>query len=283
MNSGAAGLLPSGEQAMACDTLPAYRRTLPGRDTPLPDRHAGKLPTLLDMLRFYAATFLGLFSELQFLEATWYLEGGEEQREKLMHTLEQVAKTCEEIHLAGPTKQARRILTNLERGATEEHVSALTMDLRAAIQEELGARYLFQVLPVETHYYTGGFFEREIFDALPGARFDLEEAGKCFALGRYTATVFHLMRALEMGMARLLQKLGGKMPQVRGWTGLIRACENAGAGRDIVRHLRALKEVWRNATMHVERRYGQEEADEVLAATRAFLRDIVRRIEGTQP
>jgi hypothetical protein len=30
--------------------------------------------------------------------------------------------------------------------------------------------------------------------------FDIEEAGKCFATGRNTATVMHLMRVMEIGL-----------------------------------------------------------------------------------
>jgi hypothetical protein len=39
---------------------------------------------------------------------------------------------------------------------------------------------------------------------MTGFQEDADEAGKCFAVGRYTACVFHLMRIME----RCVQKMG---------------------------------------------------------------------------
>jgi hypothetical protein len=48
----------------------------------------------------------------------------------------------------------------------------------------------------------------EIATAFPSAIPDLDEANKCFALERYTATVFHLMKAVEYPMRDLATALG---------------------------------------------------------------------------
>ena len=44
-------------------------------------------------------------------------------------------------------------------------------------------------------------------EKFPRASIDIKEAGKCFALDRYTACVVHLMRALEVGLESLANDL----------------------------------------------------------------------------
>ncbi|MCH9032818.1 MAG: HEPN domain-containing protein [candidate division Zixibacteria bacterium] len=40
-------------------------------------------------------------------------------------------------------------------------------------------------------------------ETFPKARFDIDEAGKCYAFGLYTACVFHLMRIVDLCLKRL--------------------------------------------------------------------------------
>ena len=50
-------------------------------------------------------------------------------------------------------------------------------------------------------------FGTEVAARFPRAIVDIEEAGKCFALGRFTACVFHLMRVVEAGLAAISRSL----------------------------------------------------------------------------
>lgn len=59
---------------------------------------------------------------------------------------------------------------------------------------------------VVLHYYERTF-GAEIDDAFPSAAIEVKEAGTCFALERYTGSVFHLMRGAEYGMRSLAQTL----------------------------------------------------------------------------
>jgi hypothetical protein len=49
----------------------------------------------------------------------------------------------------------------------------------------------------------------------PTASFDIEEAGKCLALARPTACVFHSMRVMEVGVKALAKEL--KIPYAPSW------------------------------------------------------------------
>jgi hypothetical protein len=52
----------------------------------------------------------------------------------------------------------------------------------------------------------GTFCTEDVIDKFPLLRNDASEAGKCFALGCYTACVFHLMRMME----HIVQKWGSE-------------------------------------------------------------------------
>lgn len=41
----------------------------------------------------------------------------------------------------------------------------------------------------------------------------------------------------------------------------------------------SVKDAWRNSTMHIERRYTDEEAEHILSAVRSFLKKIARRLD----
>jgi hypothetical protein len=130
------------------------------------------------------------------------------------------------------------------------------------------------------------------------AIFDLDEAAKCIALGRPTAVVFHLMRIMELGVratARCLDVPDPTKPNQRNWgyvLGEIRksieakwstvAVREVGDGAlfaDLYVSLDAVKNPWRNATMHVERTYTEDEAQHILIAVKGFMMKLASRCD----
>jgi HEPN domain-containing protein len=125
-------------------------------------------------------------------------------------------------------------------------------------------------------------FGMEPVVAFPGAEFDLEEAGKCLALARNTACIFHLMRAMELALQALCARLGVTDVQKR-WGFLLQDIDNAleAMPKDARQQwstvrsgLWHVKEAWRNDTMHPNEKYTDEEAREVLYAVKVFLRSL---------
>ncbi len=53
---------------------------------------------------------------------------------------------------------------------------------------------------------------------------DIEEAGKCFALGRYAASVFHSLQVVEIGVIELGKAVGTTDYQT-GWNATTKALE----------------------------------------------------------
>lgn len=128
-------------------------------------------------------------------------------------------------------------------------------------------------------------FTNEVVDSFPDAQFDLEEAGMCLALGRYTACVFHLMRAMESGVRLLANHLNvtiaSKHGETLAWGILASNIGTAikqmekGSKRDEWHNLHALlvsaNRAWRTKTAHPEKTYTEEHAREAVAAVKSFL------------
>jgi len=128
----------------------------------------------------------------------------------------------------------------------------------------------------------------------PSAKFDVEEAGKCFALNRYTASVFHAMRILEIGLASLGHHY--KVPTDRAnWHDIITAIEkkvralgpNDGGnwrdeqqfGSEACTEFRHFKDAWRNHAMHVRQTFDDERAQLIYEHVRGFMAHLVSRLK----
>jgi hypothetical protein len=169
--------------------------------------------------------------------------------------------------------------------------------LRKRIDDQLAGRLFFAIPGDHRDYYEQKLplFGPTVQDEFSAAGFDIEEAGKCFALGRYTACVMHLMRVLEVGLDALKVETGiasysptwkvaldqilkttstklekDKTPEERARDGFI---------RDAVHYLTGVKDAVRNPVMHkVARTYTDETAKEVFAAVRAFMRHLATKL-----
>lgn len=124
----------------------------------------------------------------------------------------------------------------------------------------------------------------------PIALYDLTEAASCVAMARSTAAVFHLMRIMEIGVrsvARCLKIQDPTKPAERNWgiiLGEIKKSINtnwpkpadrmSGDGalfEAIFASLDAVRNPFRNATMHVEKTYTEAEASHMLALVKGFM------------
>jgi hypothetical protein len=129
--------------------------------------------------------------------------------------------------------------------------------------------------------------------------YELDEAAKCIALGRPTAAVFHLMRLMEVGilaLSRCLQIPDPVKPAERNWGVILRAIRENGIDKKwptqadrmsgdgelfegLCASLDAVKNPWRNATMHVENKYTDDEAEHVFVAVRGFMKKLASRCD----
>lgn len=124
-------------------------------------------------------------------------------------------------------------------------------------------------------------FGKEVDDAFPKASEEISEGAKCLALQRNTAAVFHLMRAMELSVARLSEAIGTGKTTDKEWGKILSDIEVAikampkGAERDqwseSHTHLYHVKQAWRNTTMHPKKTYTDQQAQSVFDAVRSFM------------
>ena len=127
-------------------------------------------------------------------------------------------------------------------------------------------------------------FGREVDDAFPRAASEISEAAKCLAFQRPTATVFHLMRAMELAVEALGNALGKELKD-KTWGVMLSEISKAieampkGSDRDtwssVHSHLYHVKQAWRNGTMHPKSIYTEAEAEAVFIAVKSFMIDFV--------
>ena len=131
----------------------------------------------------------------------------------------------------------------------------------------------------------------------PSVTFDISEATKCLALQRPTAGVFHLMRVMEAALravARTLQDESVDPAKNPTWQRILgrfdaelakpladrterwRADDPFFSG--IAAHLRAVKDAWRNETMHVGAKYTDAEAWDIWNHVGSFMRHLATKI-----
>ena len=148
------------------------------------------------------------------------------------------------------------------------------------------------VIPEERAVMFNGadqLLKSETANAYPSIWFDCEEAAKCLCLGRPTASVFHAMRMVEVAIAAISRHLDIPDPSKsdRSWGAMLNAIKTKlddlhppktrRAGSEgsklegVYVSLDAVKNPWRNATMHVESVYTEEEARHILACVSHLL------------
>lgn len=195
------------------------------------------------------------------------------------------------------------------KAATLSHVCLNTnnaCEIRSRIREtrETMIQELFSIkfLPVQPacqKYLAHELFGENVKAHFHRASDDIEEAGKCLALGRGTACVFHLMRVTELAVKAIYKTLGVPFPRLAdSWGKLLQPMDDQlapnppkgfnrhpawDANRQffdaVVNDLKSIKRVWRDTTMHVESDYSEEEAEEVFAAVRSFMSDVTTKLD----
>ena len=143
-----------------------------------------------------------------------------------------------------------------------------------------------------THFYRNSNpWGEDVFKAFGSANEDISEACTCLALDRGTACVMHMMRVLEVGLSVLAAALG--VGSQNDWGSYLREAEKELTKRktssgsrspDEQFYAEALSsmdnfgEGWRNPTMHPERTYSVERAEEIMGAVRSFMKLLATKL-----
>jgi hypothetical protein len=195
-----------------------------------------------------------------------------------------------------------RLIKALDRPEfTYAMMAEAVVDISSRLKDELSyvAVYVLDQGKVKYFENDNKLFGDDVSTKFPSATFEIDEAAKCFSVHRHTASVFHLMRTLEIGIQSARKSLAIPDPikdAERNWGAILRkfkaeldrrGSQNPpawnGADKDffeeIYASLDAVRNVWRNATMHVENKYTAEEAEHIFGAVRGFMRKLSTRID----
>jgi hypothetical protein len=180
-----------------------------------------------------------------------------------------------------------------------EQLTDYFQEIAITLRRELSLTKIFCIASAKEHYFDldinilGQTFKSN----MPSAIFELDEAGKCHALGRSTACVFHLMRTMEIGIKALARSLSISdpiKPSEKNWGKILgsmkaemdkRSGGKSWEGNDkeffesAYVSLDAVRVAWRNTTMHVENKYTEDEAEHIFVAVRGFMKKLSSRMD----
>ena len=160
-------------------------------------------------------------------------------------------------------------------------------ELTTRIIDELEQR-LFLNVPVHQaplYIQPRPLFDAEVDKQFPQMSEDVSEAGKCLALNRNTAAVFHLMRVMEIGVQLFGTKLKVPLAGEKNWQDILNRVNTEMKNRnhklpetkalaEIASHLYNVKVAWRNEVMHPKQTYTDEEATAIFRNVRTFIVDL---------
>jgi hypothetical protein len=254
------------------------------------------------MLKNYAQDYYILGTLLKGVHAEAHFDTnkeqslGEERIKKLVEFCEYISLQCDKVGLRLSVILADRLANQLPKNPTYGYLKTAIPELDQRIEDELASVLFLHVPSSKSEYYTNSeLFSAEVANRFPSAIVDIEEAGKCYAVSRHTACVFHLMRVMEIGLRSVAKSLG--IPDTNilpSWQSIIDKINkeingpNAAKSPDWKRlepfykgvsaQLFAVKVAWRNPAMHVESTYNEEVAGEIFNAVRGFMRHIATEL-----
>lgn len=205
-----------------------------------------------------------------------------------------VVEMLEEIGLPVSTAQAKRMQAAARDGkATAADFVRMAEELRVRIDDELAAELFLHVPSTRAKYFARPDFDSTVAKAFPDATLDIEEAAKCFALARWTACVFHLMRASEHGLRSLAAFLGVTF-DFKNWDPIVKKMRsevdnyntssfkgNLDFLRQSLERLTAVQVALRNEVMHSRSFYDEERAFDIYRAVRGFMKQLAIQLKST--
>jgi hypothetical protein len=203
-------------------------------------------------------------------------------------TLRIAEHCCADIGLTQSLKHIKRLQESIQSLGPVESIAALK-ELHLRIRDELEDR-LFMYIPSDRaeFYDKSDLFGKDVIAKFPSIQFDMVEAGNCYAAGRGTAVVFHLMRIMETGVQALGNKLSVPLVDEKNWQVILNETEKAFKAlpkasqsvemAQVLANLYAVKLAWRNSVMHPKDTYTLEEAGKLIGTVKLFMEQLAKII-----
>jgi hypothetical protein len=222
-----------------------------------------------------------------------------ETKAAIIQNLTILSPYCQELGLNNSAAQVRKILNRHEKDYTPNKIRPLLERLHESLYEELSA---VQFKHIPTGYVrlcdNPELFGSAVANNFPSAVFDIQEAGNCFALGRPTAGVMHLMRALEVALDAIGRGIGLANVVIEAknsWGTALRHMREQTEKNNKTKdpawvaksaffeeaqtYLASVKNAWRNPSMHLERKYVDKEAARIYRAVKDFMEHLAEHLD----
>jgi hypothetical protein len=192
-----------------------------------PHFEPGRLWSLWDMLELDARAFYAASNALQHLltaiEAKQSVFGNDDGGVSITFIddkifIQSLRSTAEQLCSELRVLDARMSLIELERLLGELSVGKITFesikryiqDVRSRLADELGLIKVLVLDGAQAKFYETGesSFAGEVIAKFPSISYEIDEAAKCLALDRSTASAFHSIRSLEAAIRSMSRCLG---------------------------------------------------------------------------
>jgi hypothetical protein len=260
--------------------------------------HRYELVRLLDMKEFNYRTLCTMLSVLSFHGNMTRSEDAVDVDDR--ETLRLVQTTLHDMDLKSSLKLAKRLPTEFQdNNRTKRELSDRIKVLDERIRDDLDElTFLYVPNDRKDYYENSRLFGQLVAVNFSNANYDIEEAGKSFALDRYTACVMHLMRSLEVALDAVGIAVGLPDTVVEAhasWESLLKKIDTQITGNDksaipdwplkrqffvdARAHLFSVKNAWRNPSMHLEKKYTEREAERIFRAVRDFMEHLATHLD----
>jgi hypothetical protein len=174
-------------------------------------------------------------------------------------------------------------LVNAKGNVSSKQLIGVLTEVENTIRREMSVAKFFYMPSEQAKFYTQDDLFGVAVDAkFPSIYFDMVEAGNCYAMGRGTACVFHLMRIMEVGVQEFGKRLGISLAAEKNWQNIldginkaIKTLPSKAAGTvemsQASANLYAVKLAWRNEVMHPNDKYTLEEAKNLIGQVKLFM------------
>ncbi|MBB5340827.1 hypothetical protein [Tunturiibacter gelidoferens] len=252
--------------------------------------------TLLDLLKFNAHEFVTIARKISWIETMaerfrkdhperMHLPLPDEMFEESVPAFTEMRDGCHALLLDSAEDQMNRIIGLATSKPTAEQIVSSFTELQNRIDDQLARRSFYQLNPEVAPLFENPFpFGEEVAAKFPSASHNIAEACKCYACDRFDATVYHLMRAMEVALRCLAKRVQvGYSPNWMTYLDRIDKVLKSKAKKTSIRKsrlkflsnasalLRSVKEAWRDDTMHVAGKYGPDQTRDILFSVRAFM------------
>jgi hypothetical protein len=253
------------------------------------------------MLKVYAEKYVYIGTTLQRIRTRMPLNDNlqypksspidDSDREYVHAELTEIRNHCESLQLETAFDFLGHYLSPLEWTAVDnwDDMESVISNFEVVFSSELRRSIFLFVLPHRCDYYTDakgmGKQVSEILSAasgFPDAKYDITEAGNCLAFERFTACVYHLMRAAEYGLLGVAASIGVPEEKCKSWEKMIGGIngkvdfavsnkspnykETQNKYGDLCSWFTTIKNGWRNPVSHVPRTYSEDTAKSMFSA-----------------